>query len=274
MRPRLRASGSFLRRISICLLVLARVSSLQAHDTWLAPNRSAVSPGGTVALDLTSGMAFPRLEFAVQASRVVRASVRLAGKTAAIQARKAGSKALRLTARLPKAGVATLWVELAPKALELTPEKVAEYLDEIGASPEIRRTWQDGGAGRRWREVYAKHAKSYVRVGEPGSDRSWAEPCGMALEIVPEADPTALRAGDALPVRVLRDGKPFPSFPLGLVHEGDATGTLQTTDSDGRATLRLGKAGRWLVRGTDLRKSAKPGTEWESDFATVTLEVR
>jgi len=233
-----------------------------------------MAPGSAVVLDLTSGMAFPALESAIKAERILRAKARLGGTTWSIEARKAGPKSLRLTVRLPRPGVAALWVELAPKALELTPEQVEEYLAEIGASPAIRSAWGEAGPGRRWREVYSKHAKTYVRVGEPGSDRSWAEPCGLGLEIVPEADPTALRAGGELPVRILRDGKPFPSFPVGLVREGEAQGILQTTDAEGRTTFHLDKAGRWLLRGTDLRRSAKPGTEWESDFSTLTLDVR
>lgn len=273
MRRRL-GSGAFRKVFALLLLCLAGAWRAAAHDTWLAPNNAAVPVGSTVLLDLTSGMAFPALEFAVKPERVVKARVRLGGATSVLGKRKAGPQSLRVTARLAQAGVATLWIELAPKALELTPDKVAEYLDEIGASPEIRRAWEEGGAGRRWREVYTKHAKTYVRVGEPATERSWAEPCGMNLEILPEADPTALHAGDALPVRVLREGKPFAGFPVGLVHAGEAHGLLQTTDAEGRTTFRLERSGRWLLRGTDLRRSKKPATEWESDFATLVLEVR
>jgi uncharacterized GH25 family protein len=263
-------------RISVFLICAVWPVVLLAHDTWLAPGagRYKVAPGSAVQLDLTSGMVFPTLDYAVKAPRIEHANVRLAGKTSAINDRRAGPKSLRLTARLSQPGVATLWVQLAPKALELTPDKVTEYLDEIGALPEIRRVWDEGGAARRWREVYTKHAKTYVRVGEPGDDRSWAEPVGLGLEIVPAKDPTGLRAGDELPILVLRGGKPFPSFPVGLVREGEAHGILKTTDAEGRITFRLDKAGRWLLRGTDLRQSTKPTTEWESDFTTLTLEIR
>jgi hypothetical protein len=35
----------------------------------------------------------------------------------------------------------------------------------------------------------------------------------------------------------------------------------------------LDKAGRWLLRGTDLRESTKKDIDWESDFTTLTIEV-
>ncbi len=264
----------FVPRLLPALLCAALSTVAFAHDTWLVAQRSTAAPDSSVTLDLTSGMAFPALDYAIKPDRVARASVRLTGKTSPVKNRKSTAHSLRFSAPLPDPGIATVWVELAPKSLDLTPPKVKEYLDEIGASPEIRRAYEAAPEPRRWREVYAKHAKTFVRVGQPQEDRSWAEPVGMDLEIVPEKDPSILHAGDDLPVRVIRLGKPAASFPVGLVREGDAHGTLKSTDAAGRVTFRLERAGRWMLRGTDLRRSAKPATDWESDFTTLTLVVQ
>ena len=110
-------------------------------------------------------------------------------------------------------GVAAFWVKLPPRSIELTPEQVKEYLDEVDAPEALRQEWAEMKEPR-WRESYTKHPKTFARVGQPQSDRSWAEPVGMFLEIVPEKDPTALKAGDDFPVRVLKDGKPFAGFSL------------------------------------------------------------
>jgi uncharacterized GH25 family protein len=256
------------------LLAAALARPAAAHDTWLLPSRLAVPAGTEVTLDLTSGMAYPAPETAVKPDRVARAGGRLAGQTFDLAGRTAAPKSLRFKAKLAAPGVATLWVDLAPKSIELKPAEVEEYLDEIGASAEVRKGWAEAGKDRRWRELYTKHAKTFVRVGNPAADRSWAEPTGMALEIVPDKDPTALRPGDELPLRVLADGKPLANFPLGLVREGDKKGLLRATDAEGRVTFHLDRSGRWLLRGTQLRRSSKPETDWESDFTTLTLEVR
>lgn len=263
---------------------LALATPALAHDTWVTPNRFAAPPGEQVTLDLTSGMAFPTLDYAIRPERISAAKMRLAGATSELAQRGAGPHSLKLPVLLEKPGVATVWIELAPKELDLELDKVQEYLDEIGASAEIRGIWEKAREKRRWIEVYSKHAKTYVRVGEPEGDRSGTEPVGMALEIVPEKDPTALRAGDTLPVRVLRNGQPYPGLPVGLVRQGDEHGSLQTTDAEGRATVRLGRTGRWMLRATDLRHVEKPEEEapragvrtvsWESDFTTLTFEVR
>ena len=57
-----------------------------------------------------------------------------------------------------------------------------------------------------WQETYAKHAKTFVRVWRSEGDRSWAEPVGLRLEFVLEVDPTALKNGDEIVVRLLRNG--------------------------------------------------------------------
>jgi uncharacterized GH25 family protein len=56
-------------------------------------------------------------------------------------------------------------------------------------------TWLRWRRQQRWRETYVKLAKTFVRVGQPTADQSWREPVGLALEIVPLADPSTLLVG-------------------------------------------------------------------------------
>lgn len=243
------------------------------HDTWLIPDLFAVAPKAMVTLDLTSGMAFPALDVGPKRERVESAKCRLAGQIFDISDISAGPKSLVFKAELPTPGIAALWVKLPPKSIELKPAEVQEYVDEIDAPASIRKQWSEMKP-QRWREIYTKHPKTFVRVGEPAADRSWAEPVGMALEIVPETDPTVLREGDELGVRVLKNGAPHAGFSLNAVAAGETKGETRKTDSSGRVVFRLNKSGPWLLRGTDVRKSTKPDADWESDFATLTLEVK
>lgn len=256
------------------VLPLVLAGPALAHDTWLLARSTSVQPGSSVTLDLTSGMAFPANETAIKPERVGRAGLRLAGETTELNDRRSAASSLQLTVKPSKPGIAALWVALAPNSIELKPDQVKEYLEEVGASDAVRRAWAEAPEPRRWREVYVKHTKTYVRVGQLEADRSWAEPVGLGLEIVPEKDPTTLRPGDDLPIRVLRGGQPLAAFSVAIVREGESKGTMKTTDAEGRATFKLTKAGRWLLRATDVRRSAKPEADWESDFTTLTLDAR
>jgi uncharacterized GH25 family protein len=263
----------FLRTLTLLLVTLSVAASAFGHDTWLIPNSFSIPTNTTLFLDLTSGMAFPAPDTPIKPERVGRAKCRLAGHSFDLGSFSPAPKSLRFKARLYEPGIATLWVELKPRALELTPEQVEEYFEEIDAPESVRQQWANAGKRRRWREVYTKHSKTFVRVGEARPDGSWAEPVGMSLEIVPEKDPTSLRAGDDFPVRVLKNGTPLRDFPVGIVSEGSSKGEIGKTDAEGRVSFRLSKKGRWLLRGTELRRTTASGADWESDFTTLTIEV-
>ncbi|MEO5721064.1 MAG: DUF4198 domain-containing protein, partial [Chthoniobacterales bacterium] len=207
--------------LAVFLLGGCFTPSAQAHDTWLIPERFNAAPKSSVRLDLTSGMAFPALETGPKKARVQSANCRLAGETFKINAITEGPKSLRFATEVAQPGVATFWVEFPPKEVELKPEQVHEYLEEIGAPPALLEEWAQMKP-QRWREAYSKHQKTFVRVGAPpAEDRSWKEPVGGALEIVPAQDPTTAKAGAEFAVHVLKNGKPFPDFPLNAVAAGE-----------------------------------------------------
>jgi uncharacterized GH25 family protein len=253
-----------------CLLISAAAF---AHDTWLTPNRFAVEPGSTAVLDLTSGIAFPKLETFINPERLEHSFCRLAGRQFEMSAAPKAPASLRLKARLSDQGIATMWIDLKPRALTLTPAQVREYLDEIGAPKDLGKEWTESKTPKRWREIYTKHAKTFVRVGEAKSDTSWSEPVGMKLEIIPESDPTSLKAGDEFTVRVLNEQRPMSGFPIGIVFAETRKSTIAITDNSGRVTFRLAVTGPCMLRGTDLRRSTKPDVDWESDFTTLTIRV-
>jgi len=261
--------------------VLLAAGLAQGHDTWLLPTRGTVPPGLSVVFDLTSGMAFPTNATAIEPARVGAARLRLGGRTETLPAPTKGARSLRYDVFLRQPGIATLWVELAPRTLELDEAEVRDYLAEIGAADSVRYRYLSQPIPRRWRERYAKHATTYVRVASPVRplpvhDSSWATPTGMAYELVPERDPTALHAGDMLVVRLVRRGAPVAGGTVGLTGPG-ATGSdalLRRTGADGRAAFVVPRSGRWLVRATDIRHASSPDLDWETDFATLTVVVR
>jgi uncharacterized GH25 family protein len=260
-------AGSILLGLVAGLLLPAR---LDAHDTWILPGHARVSPGTEVTFDLTSGMAFPANEVGVKRNRLARASARLGEDVADLVREAGGKKALRMKARFSKPGVAAVWIESKPRALELKPAEVKEYLEEIGAWDSIGRKWEAEGTGR-WRESYTKHAKTYVRVGRPERDASWARPVGLELELVPESDPTQLAAGQELPLKLLKSGQPVPDLAVGLVAGNAKSGSLSKTDAEGRVRLRLERGGWWLIRATVIEPSSKADLDWESRFTTLTV---
>jgi uncharacterized GH25 family protein len=258
-------------RLHLFVLAIAlNAGVVVAHDTWLLPAKFKVPATGEIVAEGTSAMHFPKPEVAMHADRIARSGLRLAGKTTALETGDATAAVLRFRARPAESGIAVLWVESRPRTLDLKHAEVEEYLKEIGAWDTAGTEWNRAGR-KPWRETYVKFSKSHVSVGTPASDRSWSEPVGLGLEIVPETDPTALHVGDEVRLRILRNSTPLAEQAVGAQAAGRET-ELNRADASGRVTLRADRAGPWLVKVTSIRPAAREG-EWESQFATLTFEV-
>ena len=251
-------------------LAVACAAPLHAHDTWLLPVRFELAAGETVEAGLTSGMGFPAPESAVAPDRLAQTGLRVGGRVVRLEPAPAGATMLRLSAVAAGSGVAAVWAVTRPRTLSLDAHEVEEYLREIGADKAVEARWRQQ---RRWRETYSKLAKSYVRVGDASSDRSWSEPVGLELEIVPLDDPTAIRAGQPFRLRVLRSGRPLAGLALSAVSRSSRTVLLRRTADDGSVEFRAGPPGPWLLRGTLIEPSAGPEADWQSLFATLTVRV-
>lgn len=81
-----------------------------------------------------------------------------------------------------------------------------------------------------------KYAKTVVLVGDGGGDKTWPEPVGAALEMVPLTNPGQVKSGQEFAVRLLRDGQPVPQASIAHIPEGGKDRVFQLTDADGTAT--------------------------------------
>ena len=114
-----------MKQKAIFLWIFLATGPVFAHDTWIVPDHFTVKRGATVTLDMTSGMGFPALDYAIKPDRVGRAFVRLGGRTTPLAPRSA-AHSLRFALNPPREGVATIAVDLSPRSIDLTPEQVAK----------------------------------------------------------------------------------------------------------------------------------------------------
>lgn len=260
------------RRVVLGAALFALAAPAAAHDTWLLPAKFAVPAGASVPLDMTSGMSFPKNESAVAPERIARKGVRVGKGGGDLEIGRAEGGALRLEAVLPGEGVAAVWAITLPRTVELKPDQIEHWLEEIGAQDSVRAEWVSEGRPAR-RETYLKIAKTYVRVGEGGADGSWRDPVGLPVELVPANDPTGLHAGETFGLRLLLDGKPLESVSVAALG-GEGKPDVRPSDAEGRVSFTLSKPGPWLFKATRLVGKGTATTEWEVQFTTLTVEVK
>ncbi len=272
-----------IRSALLGLALAATALGAGAHDTWFEPQPG---PPGQLLLALGTGNQFPRHETGVGAEFLARQGCSsAAGHALALRAERNAADALLLRPAGPPAATASsCWAQLQPFDIELAPALVPVYLNEIRASPALRAAWATLQArGLPWKERYTKHARIVLTAPPSAAVATGAEPgTDLGLDIVPGAGAPALRVGQTLEVQVLRDGRPLAGLALELRSELSPIGIWQQTDAQGRLSVRLPLAGRWLLRGVDLRLADADGTEvldpadadhWVSRFVTLAFEV-
>ena len=267
-------------------VLLALAGNATAHDTWFAP--LPPSAQGELQLALGTGTRFPRQETPLDKDLVQASGCQRPGTTttqaittpptAALQwvAYRSDSVVLRGPQDTPAGARLSCWLQAKPLAVSLDNHIVDIYLDEIHALPAVRARWAGmRERGVRWEEHYVKHARIELpaaaetsTAGQPG--QAGGIP-GLDLQADMPAGP--LHAGDALRVRLLRDGQPLAGQPVVLRNDLSPIALWFSTDTDGWITLRLPLAARWLVNTVDLRPSDARPDAWDSRFASLTLQT-
>ena len=126
------------------------------------------------------------------------------------------------------------------------------------------------------RELYSKYAKSIVLAG--ASDGFFSHEIGFPIEIIPERDPYAAKAGESLPVRVNLRGNPAAGQEVEAAWAGSResrTTIVGRTDSTGRISVRLERPGLWRLHTLKMGRCSEPAVaDWESLWASLTFEIR
>lgn len=263
-------------RAVIACAALASAAPAGAHDTWFALR--AVQPAGDIVMALGTGNQFPQHESAISPAYLRQHGCRQGGRMLALDAVTLTTTALVVRTKAAAGIAVTCWAQLTPFEIEIDADKVAIYLDEINASAALRQTWAAMQArGVRWKERYVKHARIEIAgsgLGVPADTAGApALPVPMGMDVVLRDGPLRMRTGDTLSFQVLRDGAPLAGFALELRSAGQAPARWLASDADGRVSFNAPDAGRWVLRGTDLRLSNTLPDGWDSAFVTLAFEV-
>jgi uncharacterized GH25 family protein len=169
-----------------------------------------------------------------------------------------------------------LAVSTVPTLIELPAAKFTAYLKDEGLTDTIAWRAQHGESDNAGKERYSKYAKAILRSGQANGFASHA--VGYVIEIVPEADPYALKPGDSLPVQVLFRGQPAAGLEIESAW-ANTTGNQATvvgrTGADGRMRVPLAAAGRWRLHTIKMERCAEQAAaDWESFWASLTFEIR
>ncbi len=247
-----------------------------AHDLYLMPERFHVSRGETVGVAVHDGDAFPDSEVSAALQRLRDASLRGAQGAAKVLNLHVDGRRVTGSVTVPGNGDLLLTVRTIPNFIMLEADKFTAYLKEEGLTQVIEARARSGDTAKAGRERYSKFAKAILLAGTP--DDEYRHAVGHAIEIVADKNPYQLKAGDALPVRVLFRGAPAEGLQLEAAWAGPGGSKVQVigrTDVQGKITVPLTSAGKWRLHSLKMERCADASAaDWESYWASLTFEIR
>jgi cobalt/nickel transport system permease protein len=128
--------------------------------------------------------------------------------------------------------------------------------------------WKNLPKRKASRVVEAVRTYHYSKSVVAWGDAAGRPVGGMKLDVVPQKNPFALRAGETVPVKVLYDGKPLAGSSVEGDHE-----KVAWTDNDGIAMVPLKKGRNLLTVERKESLSGDPDADSVSITTTLTFEV-
>lgn len=273
--------------------VLGLAAIAEAHDFWLVPNAFTNAPGAQIVIRGQTSSRFPTSESAVTTDRVASAHLLGASSSERIDGLSTSGTSLLLRHRPTTSGQRVVAVQLFPRSMRESAASFRRYLELEGAPEALARVDREGllrGRDSVTRR-YAKYAKTVVEIGTNGP-RAFSRIAGHPLEFMPQDDPSRLRVGDTLRVRLVHQGQPLtgirvhsdvvdsagsrPATASAAQSAAPANGstTDHVTDADGLIRVPITRAGLWNVRTIHIvQADATSGADWDAHWATLVFRA-
>lgn len=257
--------------------VLLATTLAAAHDMFMKPARFFVGENASVLVRVLNGT-FSTSENSIARPRVADISVvSPAGRTTVDTSRwNAAGDTSTFEVRTAGAGTYVLGASTRPNQIRMSADTFDMYLAEDGI-PDLLAARRKAGDHTPATERYSKHIKALLQVGDARSEH-YATALGYPAEIIPLANPYALRPGSSFRFRALVDGAPVANQ---YVLYGGRTPTGARieqrnvrTDASGVAAIPLRGAGVWYVKFIHIARLRGDSADYESKWATLTFEVR
>lgn len=251
---------------NLTLLLIAM--PLLAHDMWIEPSAFFVEKGQNIAIRLRVGQnllgdPLPRSARLIQEFVVEDASGRRN-----VVGREGMDPAGLLRVMHPGSQVVGYYSR--PSQVDLPAEKFHEYLAEEGLDAIAALRARRKESGQDVKESFSRCAKSLLSAA--GGPASGDRLLGFPLELLAEKNPYTMTAGESIPVQLIYDKRPLAGALVVAIHRmNPALKQSARTDKNGRARLKLGTGGMWMIKAVHMIPVEK---DYSSYWASLTFEMR
>lgn len=176
------------------------------------------------------------------------------------------------------AGTYVAGISTKPRAIELNGEDFTAYLEHEGLSEVISDRKTRGIASNVANEKYSKHVKAILQVGKRRTDE-FSVPLDYPIEFIPLKNPYNLSVGDEMSFKLLYLGKPLGNQTVhissrnNMEDKGEEETSLRT-NKEGEVSFTISNQGHWYIATIHMLESNEENFDYESNWATLTFEVK
>jgi uncharacterized GH25 family protein len=264
--------------LTALILMLGIAGVAAAHDMFVKPARFFVAENAAVLVRVLNGT-FSKSENSIARPRV--RDITVVGPAGRQQIDTAQWSATGDTSTFQvttgAAGTYVIGASTRPNVIPLEAKDFNLYLKEDGIPDVLEARRQAGELDTPARERYSKHVKALIQVGQQRSEHFGTE-LGYPAELVPLDNPYTLPRGRVLRVRTVVEGVPAPNQYVlygGRTPNGARLEQRSVrSDSIGVARIPLRAPGVWYIKFINMTRIQGDTVDYESKWATLTLQVR
>ncbi|WP_026942535.1 DUF4198 domain-containing protein [Hellea balneolensis] len=233
-------------------LSLSLSTYAQAHDFWLAPQNYYMEKARPIPLAIMIGHPQDKSRWSLSPHRVVSlSSLGPNGITDHQNRMTPLTPTGDVILSLKDEGTHMVMIETTSAVSILPPEKFTDYVNEEGLTPIIAHRSEYELNDEDGREIYSRRGKALVQIGDMTDQKAAyvTRPVGMTLEIVPQVNPYALKAGAELTSTVYYRGNPIEGVSIGLISLDTEKGLVRTqiTNAEGQVSFDRPVTGQWML---------------------------
>lgn len=285
------------------ILFFCLFGSTVAHETLLRPPSHNLDVGDFIRIAVFVGN-FDRSVYAIGEDRVVQLNLHTDNGHSAIPtkgwelvhsgtklwetrqrvAAKLGGTDLRDSASFPftvkKEGTHVIGLECLSSRVALELPKFQKYLDTEAYKDVDMAALGFTEDSDIVLEKFQKLAKTIIQVGDSVTDNV-TQPIGLSVEIVPMSNPSRLKKGDKLDLKILHQGNPLEGQSVvvgwkpGAFKQSMDTVVVYKTDVDGIVTIPLDRTGIWWANFILLEPTEEhEELDFESLWSSLTFQIQ
>ncbi|UJH69069.1 DUF4198 domain-containing protein [Allomuricauda sp. SCSIO 65647] len=268
-----------MKRTAITVLLLALFFTLSSHELFLKSDTYFLEENSRSELYLFNGT-FDESENVITRDRII--DPQIIGPEYNFKPSPDDyydkDKATYLQFKTGFAGTYVAGVSTKPRTIELSGEEFTAYLEHEGLTAVIEDRKSKGISDQMAREKYSKHVKAIFQVDEKRTEH-FSTSLGYPIEFIPLKNPYILSVGDSMSFKLLYRGEPLGNQTVHISsrknfgEKGEGETAVRTNDN-GEVSFTIGNEGQWYIATIHMIESDEGSLDYESNWATLTFEVK